>query len=237
MSTSPRTVLLAGAAGTLGLAAAKVFAQEGAQLVLLDRTPIGEAAPAALAALAPAHCLSIALDLFDASKVGNTVEQAIARFGRIDVLCNLTGGFAMGDAVHETSDSTWDFLHDINVRTLRNTARAVVPHMLRQGGGKIVNVGAYSAQRGFAGMGAYIAAKSEVLRITEAMSAELRMKNINVNCVLPTILDTPQNRADMPDSDPQRWVHPHDLAKVIAFLASDAARAIHGAGLPVTGLS
>ncbi len=234
MSTSPRTVLLAGAAGTLGLAAAKVFAQEGAQLVLLDRTPISEAA---LAALAPAHCLSIALDLFDASKVGNTVEQAIARFGRIDVLCNLTGGFAMGDAVHETSDSTWDFLHDINVRTLRNTARAVVPHMLRQGGGKIVNVGAYSAQLGVAGMGAYTAAKSEVLRITEAMSAELRMKNINVNCVLPTILDTPQNRADMPDSDPQRWVHPHDLAKVIAFLASDAARAIHGAGLPVTGLS
>ena len=234
MSTSPRTVLLAGAAGNLGLAAAKVFAQEGAQLVLLDRTPISEAA---LAALAPAHCLSIALNLFDASKVGNTVEQARARFGRIDVLCNLTGGFAMGDAVHETSDSTWDFLHDINVRTLRNTARAVVPHMLRQGGGKIVNVGAYSAQRGVAGMGAYIAAKSEVLRITEAMSAELRMKNINVNCVLPTILDTPQNRADMPDSDPQRWVHPHDLAKVIAFLASDAARAIHGAGLPVTGLS
>ena len=234
MSTSARTVLLAGAAGTLGLAAAKVFAQEGAQLVLLDRTPVSEAA---LAALAPAHCLFIALDLFDASKVGNTVEQAIARFGRIDVLCNLTGGFAMGDAVHETSDSTWDFLHDINVRTLRNTARAVVPHMLRQGGGKIVNVGAYSAQRGVAGMGAYTAAKSEVLRITEAMSAELRMKNINVNCVLPTILDTPQNRADMPDSDPQRWVHPHDLAKVIAFLASDAARAIHGAGLPVTGLS
>ena len=234
MSTSPRTVLLAGAAGTLGLAAAKVFAQEGAQLVLLDRTPISEAA---LAALAPAHCLSIALDLFDAVKVGNAVEQAIARFGRIDVLCNLTGGFAMGDAVHETSDSTWDFLHDMNVRTLRNTARAVVPHMLRQGGGKIVNVGAYSAQRGLAGMGAYTAAKSEVLRITEAMSAELRMKNINVNCVLPTILDTPQNRADMPDSDPQRWVHPQDLAKVIAFLASAAARAIHGAGLPVTGLS
>ena len=97
----------------------------------------------------------------------------------------------MGQTVHETSDSAWDVMQDINVLTLRNTARAVVPQMLRQGGGKIVNVGAYSAQRGLAGMGAYIAAKSEVLRITEAMSAELRMKNINVNCVLPTILDTP----------------------------------------------
>jgi NAD(P)-dependent dehydrogenase (short-subunit alcohol dehydrogenase family) len=216
------------------MAVAQVFSHEGAQLVLLDRAPIGEAA---LVKLAPAQCLPIALDLCDAAQVAAAVEQALARFGRIDVLCNLTGGFAMGDAVHATGDSTWDFLHDMNVLTLRNTSRAIVPHMLRQGGGKIVNVGANSAQRGLAHMGAYTAAKSEVLRLTEAMAAELRAKNINVNCVLPTILDTPQNRADMPDADPARWVSPHDLAQVIAFLASDAARAIHGAAVPVTGLS
>ena len=234
MTTSPRTICITGAAGNLGMAAAHVFAYEGAQLVLLDRAPISEAA---LAKLAPAPCLPIALDLCDAAQVAAAVEQALARFGRIDVLCNLTGGFAMGDAVHETSDSTWDFLHDMNVRTLRNTSGAVVPQMLRQGGGKIVNVGAFSAQRGLAHMGAYTAAKSEVMRLTEAMAAELRMKNINVNCVLPTILDTPQNRADMPDADPSRWVSPHDLARVIAFLASDAARAIHGAAVPVSGLS
>jgi NAD(P)-dependent dehydrogenase (short-subunit alcohol dehydrogenase family) len=234
MTTTSRTVLITGAAGNLGMAVAQVFAQQGAQLVLLDRALMSQAT---MAALQPAPCLPIALDLCDAAQVAAAVEQALARFGRIDVLCNLTGGFAMGDAVHATSDSTWDFLHDINVRTLRNTCHAAVPHMLRQGGGKIVNVGAFSAQRGLADMGAYIAAKSAVLRITEAMSAELRMKNINVNCVLPTILDTPQNRADMPEADPTRWVSPHDLARVIAFLASDAARAIHGAGLPVTGLS
>lgn len=234
MSISPRTVVLTGAAGNLGKATAQVFAQEGAQLVLLDRAPISEAVRASLAS---AQCLSLVLDLCDAAQVAAAIEQALARFGRIDVLCNLTGGFAMGDTVHETSDSTWDFLHAMNVGTLRNTSRAVVPQMLRQGGGKIVNVGAYSAQRGQAAMGAYIAAKSEVLRLTEAMAAELRMKNINVNCVLPTILDTPQNRADMPDADPQRWVSPQDLAKVIAFLASEDARAIHGAGVPVTGLS
>jgi NAD(P)-dependent dehydrogenase (short-subunit alcohol dehydrogenase family) len=234
MTTSPRTVFITGAAGNLGLAAAQVFAHEGAQLVLLDRTPLSEAS---LAKLAPAKCLPIGLDLCDATQVAAAVAQALARFGRIDVLCNLTGGFAMGDAVHDTSDNTWDFLHEMNVRTLRNTNRAVVPQMLRQGGGKIVNVGAFSAQRGLAYMGAYAAAKSEVLRITEAMAAELRNKNINVNCVLPSILDTPQNRADMPDADPKRWVSPHDLAQVIAFLASDAARAIHGAAVPVTGLS
>ena len=234
MASNSRTIVITGAAGNLGMAVAHVFANEGAQLVLLDRAPIGEAA---LVKLAPAQCLPIALDLCDAAQVAAAVEQALARFGRIDVLCNLTGGFAMGDAVHDIGDSTWDFLHDMNVRTLRNTSRAVVPQMLRQGGGKIVNVGAYSAQRGLAHMGAYTAAKSEVLRLTEAMAAELRAKNINVNCVLPSILDTPQNRADMPDADPARWVSPHDLAQVIAFLASDAARAIHGAAVPVTGLS
>ena len=113
---------------------------------------------------------------------------------------------------------------------------SVVPHMLEQGGGKIVNVGAYSAQKGVAQMGAYVAAKSAVIRLTESMAAELRDKNINVNCVLPTIIDTPENRAAMPKADPSRWVAPRDLANVIAFLASDAARAIHGAAVPVTGL-
>jgi NAD(P)-dependent dehydrogenase (short-subunit alcohol dehydrogenase family) len=126
---------------------------------------------------------------------------------------------------------------DLNARTVLNMSRAVVPVMLKGGGGKIVNVGAFAAQKGVAQMGAYIASKSAVIRLTEAMAAELREKNINVNCVLPTIIDTPQNRAAMPDADPRRWVAPRALADVIAFLASDAARAIHGAALPVTGLS
>lgn len=143
----------------------------------------------------------------------------------------------MGDAVHETADSTWDFLLGINARTLMNMVRAVVPHMLECGGGKIVNVGTYAAQKGAAQMGTYCVAKSSVICLTEAMAAELRAKNINVNCVLPTIIDTPENRAAMPAADPQRWVAPKDLASVIVFLASDAAKAIHGSALPVTGLS
>jgi NAD(P)-dependent dehydrogenase (short-subunit alcohol dehydrogenase family) len=109
--------------------------------------------------------------------------------------------------------------------------------MLAEGRGKVVNVGAFSAQKGAAMMGAYVAAKSAVIRLTESMAAELREKNVNVNCVLPTIIDTPENRASMPDADPARWVAPADLANVIAFLASDSARAIHGAAVPVTGLS
>lgn len=228
------TVLLTGAAGNLGHAVAGAFAANGANLVLLDQRReslerrFGN--ESAQRMFAPAN-------LLDEGEVKVAVQAAITRFGRIDVLCNLAGGFRMGEAVHATPASTWDFLQDLNARTLLNMARAVVPHMLERGGGKIVNVGAFAAQRGVAQMGAYCAAKSSVIRLTEAMAAELREQHINVNCVLPTILDTPENRAAMPDTDPARWVAPQDLASVIIFLASDAARAVHGAAVPVTGLS
>ena len=219
--------MITGAAGNLGRAVAAAFASRGARLVLLDRR-----APAAAAG----H-LALAADLLDAASVQAAADQAIERFGRIDALCNIAGAFRMGAPVHETSREEWDFLLDANARSVLNTARAVVPRMLAAGGGKIVNVGAYAAQKGAAHMGAYVAAKSAVIRLTETMAAELRSRNVNVNCVLPTIIDTPENRAAMPGADPRLWVAPQDLAEVIVFLASDAARAIHGAALPVTGLS
>ena len=145
--------------------------------------------------------------------------------------------FLAGEAVHETTDETWSFLFDLNARSMLNTVRAVVPHMLQAGGGKIVNVGANSALKGVAHMGAYCASKSVVIRLTESMAAELREKKINVNFVLPTTIDTPENRAAMPNADPARWVAPKDLAAVILFLCSQAARAVHGAAIPVSGLS
>lgn len=218
-----RTVVLTGASGNLGQAVAAAFA--GENVVLLDvRPPKGEG-------------VFIQTDLLDSKSVQAAADQIRARFGRIDVLCNLAGGFRMGAPVHETSDTDWDFLFNLNARTVLNSAKAVVPGMIKSGGGKIVNVGAYAAQKGAARMGAYIASKSAVIRLTETMAAELREQNINVNCVLPTIIDTPENRAAMPKSDPRKWVAPQDLAAVVLFLASDAARAIHGAALPVTGLS
>jgi NAD(P)-dependent dehydrogenase (short-subunit alcohol dehydrogenase family) len=159
------------------------------------------------------------------------------KFGGIDVVCNIAGGFDMGPAVHETSDALWSKLMDINVGTLLNVVRAVVPAMLEAGSGKIVNVGAMGGVAGKGNMGAYSASKSVVIKLTESMSAELREKGINVNCVLPSIIDTPPNRADMPNADFSKWVSPAALADVIVFLASDKARAIHGASVPVVGLS
>jgi NAD(P)-dependent dehydrogenase (short-subunit alcohol dehydrogenase family) len=234
MDFEDRVVVITGAGGNLGRVVAKTFADRGARLVLLDRRR--ENLEKAFGAQGERR-LFAPLNLLEATQVNAAIDQAVTRFGRIDALANLAGGFHMGTPVHATADADWNFMFDLNARTLLNMVRAVVPRMLGTGGGKIVNIGAFSALRGAAQVGAYVAAKSTVIRLTESMAAELREKNINVNCVLPTIIDTPENRASMPNADPARWVAPQDLANVIAFLCSDAARAVHGAALPVTGLS
>ena len=233
MGTTKETVMITGAAGHLGRAVAATFRARGAQLVLVGR----ERSQLQRAFDESGDALLVAADLLDAEQVARGTAQAAAKFGRIDALCHLAGGFRMGEAVHRTADEDWRFLMDVNARTLVNVAQAVVPHMIGHGGGRIVTVGASAAQKGAAHMGAYCAAKSAVLRLTESMSAELKHKGINVNCVLPSIIDTADNRAAMPEADPARWVAPEALAEVIAFLASDAARAIHGAAIPVTGLA
>jgi len=229
-----RTVLITGAAGNLGRAVAAAFAAEGARLALLDVTEaaLEHAYPGAVDGRQ-----KLAVDLLDPQAVEAAVGQVTGALGGPHVLCALVGGFHMGEAVHETPQDKWDLMMTLNAGTLVNTARAVVPRMLKAGGGKIVTVGAGAARQGMAGMGAYCAAKSAVIRLTESMAAELREQNTNVNCVLPSIIDTPQNRAAMPDADPARWVAPQKLAAVIAFLASEEANAMHGAAVPVVGLS
>jgi NAD(P)-dependent dehydrogenase (short-subunit alcohol dehydrogenase family) len=235
MPSEPRRVLITGAAGALGHAVAATFAARGARLALLDRD---RAALDALMQRLPAGtALPLPTDLLDPAAVSTAVKAAVERLGGIDVAVNLAGGFTMGEAVHETTAATWQRMLDLNVNTMLNSAAAVVPVMRSAGRGAIINVGAASALRGAAKLGAYIASKSALMRLTESMSAELRELGINVNAVLPSIIDTPANRQSMPDADPKRWVAPEALAAVIHFLASDDARAIHGALIPVTGLS
>jgi NAD(P)-dependent dehydrogenase (short-subunit alcohol dehydrogenase family) len=234
MSFKDRVVLITGAAGNLGRAVAAAFAAEDASLVLVDVSQAG------LAAAYPEQdqrMLLLAADLMQGPSAQQAVQAALDKFKRIDCLCNVAGGFRMGPAVHETPAELWKLMLDLNAGTVLNMAQAVVPGMIAAGAGKIVNVGAGGGLKGGARMAAYSAAKSAVIRLTESMSAELREQGINVNCVLPSIIDTPQNRADMPKANPARWVAPQDLAQVILWLCSDAARAVHGAAIPVNGLS
>ncbi len=234
MRFKDKVVVITGAAGSLGKAVAAAFAEAEASRVLLD---LNEAVLRKAYPGNDARRLLLAADLTKASSVAEAVETAMKRFGRLDALCNIAGGFRMGPAVHETPADLWKLMMDMNAGTLLNAVQAVVPKMLAAGSGKIVNIGAGAGQGGRANMGAYSAAKSAVIRLTESMAGELREKGINVNCVLPSIIDTPPNRADMPRADFSKWVAPQDLASVILFLCSDAARAIHGAAIPVTGLS
>lgn len=234
MNPASPVVVITGAAGTLGQALAATFSEAGARLVLVD------VSAEALAARYPgesAQRLCLAVNLLDAAAVQAAVAQAQTQFGRIDALCNIAGGFDMGTPVHQTSAAAWQKMQDLNVGTLLNTVHAVVPIMLAQGAGRIVNVAAGGGLKGAALMAAYSASKSAVIRITESMAAELRDQGINVNCVLPSIIDTPPNRAAMPKANPAKWVAPADLAAVIRFLCSDGAKAIHGAAVPVVGLS
>ena len=234
MSFKGQTVVITGAAGNLGQAVAARFAAEGANLALLD---LNQAALDKVPAAGAGDVLRQVVDLSDTVSISAAIGAVIARFGRIDALCNLAGGFHMGEKVHEVPADKWDFMMELNAGSVLRMAQAVVPHMLKAGGGRIVNIGANSALSGKAEMGAYVASKSAVIRLTETMAAELRSHNINVNCVLPSIIDTPQNRAAMPKADPAKWVAPAALADVLLFLCSPAARAIHGAAIPVVGLS
>lgn len=227
-------VMITGATGNLGRAVAAAFAKQGASLCLVARK-LGD--PAALRAEGAVEVLACPADLGDAKAVDEAVAGAVRRFGRIDVLCNIAGGFEMGEAVHEIGAESWARMMELNVGSVLRVSHAVVPQMLARQSGRIVNVGASAALGGKARMGAYIASKSAVIRLTESMAAELREAGINVNCVLPSIIDTPENRAAMPKADPRKWVAPDALAEVILFLASPAARAIHGAAIPVVGLS
>ncbi len=234
---SDRVVMVSGASGNLGQAVTRAFHTAGANLVLLDRAPdrLQNLYPERAGSLA--HLLLDSVDATDADSVERAVQAAVERFGRIDVVANTVGGWQGGTAVHETPLETWDFLHNLNARTAFILSRAVVPHMLKQGSGKIVHTAARAGLQGSAKGAAYSASKSAVVRLVESLAAELRHQGININCVLPGTIDTPQNRQDMPKADHSRWVTPEAIADVVLFLASDAARAVNGAAVPVYGRS
>jgi len=221
-ASSPRKIVVTGAGGALGQAVVTAALASGAAVIAVDM-----AFPATLPTGAETR---IVVDLTQPTET----TTAFAALGAFDALLNVAGGFTMGEAAWDAGDN-WDAMFRINVETMRNAVRAAVPALRQRGGGAIVNVGALSAREGQAQMSAYCAAKSTVMRLTESLSKELRAERINVNAVLPSILDTPRNRADMPDADFSRWVSAESLAGVMLFLASEAARDIHGALLPVSG--
>jgi NAD(P)-dependent dehydrogenase (short-subunit alcohol dehydrogenase family) len=230
-----KVVIITGSVGNLGLATARLFQAAGAKTVLVDRSPDRVREVFQTIAGSPDHLLVGGIDLSDPASLGRLIGQTLAKFGRIDVLVNTVGGYRGGKPTQDADPADWDFLFNVNVRTTLLCCRAVIPQMLRQQSGKIINVASRDGLRGTAGYAAYSASKSAVLRLTESLADELKAANINVNCILPGTIDTPQNRAAMPQGDFTKWVGPSAIAGVIQFLASDASGAINGAALPVFG--
>jgi len=229
-----QVAVITGAAGNLGQAVAARFRQAGAQLALVGRSAekLHRAYPDEYNGI-----LIPDIDLRSPGDADGMHQLVVEQLGRIDILVNTVGGFLAPAALEATDPSDWDRNMDLNARTVFLACRSVVPLMRSQGHGKIVNVSARTALRGFPGAGLYSAAKAAVVRLTESLSDEVKHAGINVNCVLPGTLDTPENRQARPDADTSGWVQLDALADVILFLSSDAARAVHGVALPVYNLT
>jgi len=227
-----KTALVTGAAGNLGKAVGSAFHDAGANVALVD---LDAGNLRAVWADDGPRRLLLAADLLDEWSIDLAAKAVREKFGAIDVLCNIAGGFASGPPVHEMPASLWQRMFDLNATSVVHTAKAVVPGMIGRRTGNIVNVAAAASARGQAGMAAYIAAKNAVVRLTESMAAELRPHGICVACVMPTIIDTPQNRAAMPNADTSQWTPPAAIADVVLFLASDAAMTASGCSIALSG--
>ena len=223
MTLAGKKIVITGAAGALGAGVAQVAHSQGAEVVLLD------VVEGFTSELGQTH----SVDLLNAQ----AVQSVFDAIGDFDVLANIAGGFDMGPTVDATEDDFWQRMFDINVTTLRRVLGAAVPTLVARGRGSVINVGALGAIQGSANMSAYQASKATVMRLTESLSEEVKGAGVNVNAVLPSVIDTPINRGAMPDADFGAWVSPTDLGEVICFLGSDAAKAVHGALVPVRGLS
>jgi NAD(P)-dependent dehydrogenase (short-subunit alcohol dehydrogenase family) len=221
-----KVIVVTGASGALGKVVAEVALAQGARVAGVDH------APSQLPAT-PNRIELGGVDLTDAAQAKKAIDAAAEHFGRLDALINIAGGFAF-ESVAEGDPKTWQRMYALNVLTALNASRSAIPHLEASSAARIVNVGAMGALQAGAGMGAYAASKAGVHRLTEALAAEWKGK-ITVNAVLPSTIDTPANRASMPKADFGKWVRPEELANVILFLAGDAASAVTGALLPVSG--
>ncbi|MFM2044110.1 MAG: hypothetical protein RLY86_2686 [Pseudomonadota bacterium] len=223
-------VIVTGGFGALGRAVGAAFLADGAAVALIDRAADAPAPVAALGSTGPLTLLC-GQDLATEAGAAAAVAAAADTLGGLDVVITVAGGFRW-ETVADGSVDSWDALYTMNVRTCLNTCRAAIGRL--GPGGRIITVGANAAREAALGMGAYAASKAGVMRLTEALAAELKPRGITVNAVLPAIIDTPANRADMPEADFSQWTSPEAIADVMVFLASAKARAITGALIPVT---
>jgi NAD(P)-dependent dehydrogenase (short-subunit alcohol dehydrogenase family) len=232
MTLNGKVFVVTGGFGVLGRAVGVAAAVQGAAVALIDRAAAPD--PVSLPEVLRGALLLGNVDLSSFESACDALDSVVQQCKGVDVLTNVAGAFRW-QTLADGGVDTWDLLYTINLKTAVATSKAVLPHLHRRGGGHIINIGAEAAAKAGAGMGAYAASKAGVAKLTESLAEEVKDQGINVNAVLPSIIDTPANRADMPDQDFRRWISPDALADVIVFLASAEARAITGALISVSG--
>lgn len=234
MDLQNEVVIVTGASGNLGSAVARTLCSHGARVVCVDRADDNFAAIAE--GFDPAHLLMLkGRDLTQKADADAVVAEATARFGRVTGLVNTVGGFRTGRVTAEALDQ-WDLMMMLNAKVALVTSAAVLPALVANGRGSLVHIAAQPGLKAGAGQAAYAASKSAVIRIVETIAAEHRKDRITANCILPGTIDTPQNRAAMPDAKPDTWIPPEAIARVIAFLVSPQAAVVTGGAIPATGL-
>jgi len=224
-----RVFAVTGAFGVLGRAVTRRLMDAGDHVVLIDQASADDALRTEYAS----EAVFGDVDLGDPDSTSAAMVEAVRRFGQLDGVINIAGGFHW-ERLLEGSLDTWDRMYATNLKTAVVASKCALPHLLKNGHGRIVNIGAAAAEKAAGGMGPYAASKAGVARLTESLADEIKDRLITVNAILPGILDTSRNRAEMPDADFTRWVPPRAIAELVVFLCSEQAAAITGALIPVT---
>ena len=232
MKLKDKVAIITGGTGALGRAVVSAFLVEGAKVVCTYI--VDEELKGLSSIIKNPNLLLIKSDVTKEKQVAKVVKKTLERFGRIDVLINIVGVFAYA-MIRDTAERTWDRMMTINLKSTFLCSKAVLPQMIKQDYGKMINISSRPALKGSAGVGAYAASKAGVLNLTETIADEVRDYDINVNAILPSTIDTPANRRAMPKADFSKWVKPEEIARVMVFLASDDSKPINGAGIPVYG--
>ena len=232
---SGKAVLVAGGTGGLGRAVSLAFLASGAQVAVTWRNEKEFLALKDAAGEGASRLAGFNVDVTDARQTADLANQILSQWKRLDVLVNTVGGYAGGIPLWNLEPEVLERMVSLNLRSGYALAKAVVPAMIARKSGAIVNVAAKAAWDHAAGASAYAATKAAAVALMDSLAADLLGSGVRVNSILPSIIDTAANRADMPNADFSKWPKPEDIAKVVLFLASDEARVIHGASIPVFG--
>lgn len=235
MTNKSRNVLITGGTGILGSAVTKAYLFQGHRVAV---TYLFENEVERFKEYNPELSDDVTFlyaNVTEEDNVKKTIQTFLSQFNQLDILVNIVGGFVGGIPATELEEDRWDFMMNLNLKSVFLCCKTVIPHMSEHRNGKIVNVSARAGLKGEAGLSAYCVSKGGVRTLTETLAAEVMDTGINVNCIMPSIMDTPMNREAMPNEDHSRWVHPDDVAKVICFLTSDDSSIINGAAIPVYG--